>query len=124
MMAVLALASELGRHVMRIDLSRVMSEYIGEAEKHLDAVFRDAEQSSAVLLLEEADALFGDRSEVKDSNDRYANIDISCLLRRLETYEGVAILTTNARQNDDTAFVRRLCASASSSRAGPDPPDV
>jgi SpoVK/Ycf46/Vps4 family AAA+-type ATPase len=107
-MAALALARELGRHVIRIDLSRVISKYIGETEKNLDAVFRDAQQSSAVLLLEEADELFGKRSEVKDSPDRYANIEVACLLQRLEAYEGLAILTTNVRQSVEEAFVRRL----------------
>ena len=107
-MAALALAGELGRQVMRIDLSRVVSKYIGETEKQLDAVFEDAQRSSAVLLFEEADALFGKRGEVKDSNDRFANIDISYLLQRLESYEGLAILTSNSRQNIDAAFVHRL----------------
>jgi SpoVK/Ycf46/Vps4 family AAA+-type ATPase len=107
-MAALALASEFGRQVLRIDLSRVVSKCIGETENNVDAVFRDAQQSSAVLLFEEADALFGQRSEVKDSHDRYANVDISYLLKRLEAYEGLAILTTNARSNVDAAFLRRL----------------
>jgi SpoVK/Ycf46/Vps4 family AAA+-type ATPase len=107
-MAAFALAKQLGREVLRIDLSGVVSKYMGETEKNLEAVFRDAEQSSAVLLFEEADALFGQRSDVKDSNDRYANLDISYLLQRLEAYEGLAILTSNARQNVDAAFLRRL----------------
>jgi SpoVK/Ycf46/Vps4 family AAA+-type ATPase len=106
--AALALASELGSPVMRIDVSALVSKYIGETEKRLDAVFRDAQQASAVLLFDEADALFGKRSEVKDSHDRYANVDISYLLQRLEAYEGLAILTTNSRQNLDAAFLRRL----------------
>ena len=107
-MAALIIARELDTHVLRIDLSSVVSKYIGETEKHIDAVFADAERSGAVLLLDEADALFSKRSEVRDSHDRYANIEVSRLLQRIETFSGVAILTTNARQNLDEAFVRRL----------------
>lgn len=107
-LAALAIARELGTQVWRIDLASVVSKYIGETEKNIDAVFADAEQSGAVLLLDEADALFGKRSEVKDSHDRYANIETSYLLQRIEAFKGIAILTTNARQNIDEAFVRRL----------------
>jgi SpoVK/Ycf46/Vps4 family AAA+-type ATPase len=107
-MAALVIARELDTHVLRIDLSSVVSKYIGETEKNLGAVFDDAEQSGAVLLLDEADALFGKRSEVRDSHDRYANIEVSYLLKRIEAFAGVAILTTNARHNLDDAFVRRL----------------
>ena len=85
-----------------------MSKYIGETEKHIDAVFADAERSGAILLLDEADALFGKRSEVRDSHDRHANSEVSYLLQRIEAFEGIAILTTNARQNIDEAFLRRL----------------
>ena len=106
--AALVLASELGRQVMRIDLSRVVSKYIGETEKNIDAAFEAAQQSGAVLLLDEADELFGKRTEVKDSNDRYANLEVSYLLQRIEAYEGIVILTSNARQNLDTAFLRRV----------------
>jgi SpoVK/Ycf46/Vps4 family AAA+-type ATPase len=80
----------------------------GETEKNLAAVFAEAEQSGAVLLFDEADALFGKRSDVGDSHDRYANVEVSYLLQRIETFGGLAILTTNARQNIDDAFVRRL----------------
>lgn len=107
-MAAHAIARELGTHLLRIDLSSLVSKSIGETEKHLDAVFADAEQSGAVLLFDEADALFGKRSEVKDSHDRYANIEVSYLLQRLEDFDGIAILTSNARSNIDEAFLRRL----------------
>ena len=107
-MAAQAIARELNKDVLRIDLSSVASKYIGETEKQLDAVFADAERTGAVLLLDEADALFGKRSEVQDSHDRYANIEVSYLLQRIEAFSGVIILTTNARQNIDAAFLRRL----------------
>lgn len=107
-MAALAIARELDAQVWRIGLASVVSKYIGETEKNIDAVFADAERSGAVLLLDEADALFGKRSEVKDSHDRHANIETSYLLQRIEAFKGIAILTTNARQNIDEAFVRRL----------------
>ena len=107
-LAALALARELDVQVLRIDLSRVVSKYIGETEKTLAAVFAEAEQSGAVLLFDEADALFGKRSDVRDSHDRYANVEVSRLLQRIEAFGGLAILTTNARQNIDEAFLRRL----------------
>jgi len=94
--------------VYRIDLSAVVSKWIGETEKNLRRVFDAAEDTSAVLLFDEADALFGKRSEVKESHDRYANIEVSYLLQRMETYRGLAILTTNLRSHIDTAFLRRL----------------
>jgi hypothetical protein len=91
-----------------IDLSSVVSKYIGETEKNLRRVFDAAEQGGAVLLFDEADALFGKRSEVRDSHDRYANIEVSYLLQRMESYRGLAILTTNMKGSLDTAFLRRL----------------
>ena len=94
-MAAEVLASELGLDLYRIDLSPVVSKYIGETEKNLRRVFDAAEEGGAVLLFDEADALFGKRSEVKDSHDRYANIEVSYLLQRMEAYRGLAILTTN-----------------------------
>lgn len=94
--------------VYRIDLSSVVSKWIGETEKNLRRVFDAAEEGCAILLFDEADALFGKRSEVKDSHDRYANIEVSYLLQRLETYRGLAILTTNLRSHIDEAFLRRL----------------
>ena len=102
------LASELKLDLYRIDLSQVVSKYIGETEKNLRRVFDAAEESGAILLFDEADALFGKRSEVKDSHDRYANIEISYLLQRMEAYSGLAILTTNMKSALDTAFLRRL----------------
>jgi SpoVK/Ycf46/Vps4 family AAA+-type ATPase len=107
-MSALAIAGELHSQVLRLDLSRVVSKYIGETEKHIDAVFRDATQCGAVLLIDEADALLGKRGEVKDAHDRYAVMEVSFLLQRIEAYDGVAIFTTNARQNIDPAFLRRL----------------
>jgi len=102
------LANDLRLDLYRIDLSQVVSKYIGETEKNLRRVFDAAEEGGAVLLFDEADALFGKRSEVKDSHDRYANIEVSYLLQRMETYKGLAILTTNLKNAVDTAFLRRL----------------
>jgi hypothetical protein len=107
-MAAQAIAQELGCESFMVDLSRVVSKYIGESEKNLDAVFRDAERARAVLIFDEADAIFGKRSEIKDAHDRYANIEVAYLLQRVESYSGVVILTTNFRQNVDPAFHRRL----------------
>lgn len=107
-MAAQAIARELDTDAYVVDLSRVVSKYIGESEKNLDAVFNDAERAGAVLLFDEADALFGKRSEIKDAHDRYANIEVAYLLQRLEAFSGLAILTTNFRQNLDAAFVRRI----------------
>jgi SpoVK/Ycf46/Vps4 family AAA+-type ATPase len=102
------LAHELNLDLYRIDLSAVVSKYIGETEKNLRRVFDAAEEGGAILLFDEADALFGKRSEVKDSHDRYANIEISYLLQRMETYQGLAILTTNMKDTLDGAFLRRI----------------
>jgi hypothetical protein len=107
-MAAEVLANELRLDLYRIDLSSVVSKYIGETEKNLRRVFDAAEEGGAILLFDEADALFGKRSEVKDSHDRYANIEISYLLQRMEAYRGLAILTTNLRSALDQAFLRRL----------------
>lgn len=107
-MAAEVLANELRLDLYRIDLSQVVSKYIGETEKNLRRVFDAAEESGAILLFDEADALFGKRSEVKDSHDRYANIEVSYLLQRMETYRGLAILTTNMKSALDTAFLRRI----------------
>ena len=101
-------AGELGLDLYRIDLSQVVSKYIGETEKNLRRVFDAAEEGGAVLLFDEADALFGKRSEVKDAHDRYANIEVSYLLQRMESYRGLAVLTTNLKDSLDTAFLRRL----------------
>jgi len=107
-MAAEVLADELHLDLYRIDLSSIVNKYIGETEKNLRKVFDAAEDSGAILLFDEADALFGKRSEVKDSHDRYANIEVSYLLQRMETYSGLAILTTNLKASLDTAFQRRL----------------
>jgi hypothetical protein len=104
------IAHELCLDLYRIDLSQVVSKYIGETEKNLDRIFTAAEDSNAILFFDEADALFGKRSEVRDSHDRYANIEISYLLQKMEEYQGISILATNLRQNIDEAFVRRLQA--------------
>jgi len=102
------IANDLGLLLYKIDLSAVVSKYIGETEKNLSVIFDEAHQSNAVLFFDEADALFGKRSEVKDAHDRYANLEVAYLLQQLEIYEGVAILATNLRQNLDEAFTRRL----------------
>ena len=102
------LANELRLDLYRIDLSQVVNKYIGETEKNLRRVFDAAEEGGAILLFDEADALFGKRSEVKDSHDRYANIEVSYLLQRMEAYRGLAILTTNMKDALDPAFLRRI----------------
>jgi hypothetical protein len=102
------LATALDVNVYRVDLGRVVSQYIGETEKNLQAVFRDAEKSGAVLLLDEADALFGKRSEMKDSHNRYANIEVNYLLQRMESFAGVAILTSNSNDAIDPDVLKRL----------------
>ena len=107
-MAAEALATALDLDVYRVDLSAVVSKYIGETEQNLRRVFDAAEAAGAVLLFDEADALFGKRTEVKDSHDRHANIEVSYLLQRMEAYGGLAILTTNLRKNIDEAFLRRI----------------
>jgi hypothetical protein len=107
-MAASILAGDLGIALYRVDLSRVVSKYIGETERNLDALFEEARRSFAMLLFDEAEALFGKRSEVKDAHDRYANIEVAYLLQRMEQFEGIAILATNLRKHLDTAFLRRL----------------
>jgi hypothetical protein len=107
-MAAEVLAHELHLDLYRIDLASVVSKYIGDTEKNLRRVFDAAEDSGAILLFDEADALFGKRSEVRDSHDRYANIEVSYLLQRMEAYRGLAILTTNMKAALDVAFQRRL----------------
>ncbi|MFK4727430.1 hypothetical protein ABIE89_008530 [Bradyrhizobium niftali] len=107
-MAAEVLAHELKLDLFRIDLASVVSKYIGETEKNLRRLFDTAEESGAILLFDEADALFGKRSEVKDSHDRYANVEVSYLLQRMEAYRGLAVLTTNMKSALDPAFMRRL----------------
>jgi hypothetical protein len=107
-MAAQAVAHDAGFEIYRIDLSQVVNKYIGETEKNLSKLFDAAEDTNSLLFFDEADSLFGKRSEVKDAHDRYANIEIGYLLQRLESYSGIAILATNLRQNLDDAFLRRL----------------
>ena len=107
-MAAIGVARRLGVQLLRLELSRMVSKYIGDTEKNIDRVFTDAQRSGAAILIDEADALLGKRSEVKDAHDRYANIEVAYLLQRMEAYEGLAILTTNMRQNIDPAFLRRI----------------
>lgn len=102
------IAGELGLELYKIDLSGVVSKYIGETEKNLERIFSEAQSSNAILFFDEADSIFGKRSEVKDAHDRYANLEISYLLQRMEAYDGVTILATNLRANLDEAFTRRL----------------
>src|SRR6266849_687519 len=107
-MAAEVIANDLRLNLYRIDLSAVVSKYIGETEKNLRKLFDAAEQGGAILFFDEADALFGKRSEVKDAHDRYANIEINYLLQRMEAFSGLAILATNMKSALDPAFLRRL----------------
>ncbi len=102
------LAKEIQLGIYRIDLSKVVSKYIGETEKNLQRVFDAADITEAILLFDEADALFGKRSEVKDSHDRYSNIEVNYLLQQLERYRGVAILNSKRKTDLDEAFMRRI----------------
>lgn len=101
-------ANELGIDLYKIDLATVVSKYVGETEKNLDKIFQEAQDSNAILFFDEADAIFGKRSEVRDSHDRYANIEIAYLLQKMEEYQGIVILATNFRKNLDEAFARRM----------------
>jgi hypothetical protein len=112
-MAAEVIATDLGLDLCKIDLSQVVSKYIGETEKNLARIFAEAEGCGVVLVFDEADALFGKRSAVRDSHDRYANLEISYLLQRMERYRGLAVLTTNLRSNLDEAFTRRIGVSVS-----------
>jgi hypothetical protein len=107
-----AIAGDLGLDMYVVDLSTVVDKYVGETEKNLDRIFAEADRVNGVLLFDEADALFGRRSEVKDAQDRYANVEVAYLLQRMESFDGLAILTTNLRANLDEAFARRLDAIA------------
>ncbi|MBF9031848.1 AAA family ATPase [Rhodobacterales bacterium HKCCE3408] len=102
------IARELGVDLMQVELSRCVSKYIGETEKNIDACFEAAEAASALLLFDEADAMFGKRTEIKDAHDRHANVEVAYLLQRIEAYQGLVILTTNLKSNIDKAFLRRL----------------
>ncbi len=101
------LAKELGVALLRVDLDRVISKYIGETEKNLRQLFKRAEAGKAILFFDEADSLFGKRSEVKDAHDRYANIGIDYLIQRFESYGGIAVLASSKKANLDEAFLRR-----------------
>jgi hypothetical protein len=107
-LAAQVIAAELKMDLYKIDLSTVVSKYIGETEKNLERIFSQAKNSNAILFFDEADSIFGKRSEVKDAHDRYANIEVGYLLQRMETYDGVVILATNLRSNMDDAFTRRI----------------
>ncbi|TET13156.1 MAG: ATP-binding protein [Dehalococcoidia bacterium] len=102
------IANELGLDLYKIDLSTVISKYIGETEKNLDRIFTEARNSNSILFFDEADAVFGKRSEVRDSHDRYANIEVAYLLQKMEEYDGIVILATNLRKNLDEGFARRM----------------
>ena len=103
-----AIAGELGLDIYRVDLSTIISKYIGETEKNLERIFTEAQNSNVILFFDEADALFGRRSEVSDSHDRYANIEVGYLLQRIETYDGIVLMATNLGANLDEAFARRI----------------
>jgi SpoVK/Ycf46/Vps4 family AAA+-type ATPase len=107
-MAAGVLANDLGRNLYRVQLSAVVSTYSGETEQNLDQLLAEAERSQAILFFDEADALFGKRSEVKDAHDRYANLDVADLVQRLESFNGLAILATNSTTSLDESFLRRL----------------
>lgn len=107
-MAADIIAADLGLELYKIDLSMMVSKYIGETEKNLERIFTAAREANAILFFDEADAIFGKRSEVKDAHDRYANIEVGYLLQKMESYDGVVILATNLRKNLDDAFIRRL----------------
>ena len=102
------IAGDLGLDVYKIDLSSVVSKYIGETEKNLERIFNAAGAANLVLFFDEADAIFGKRSEVSDAHDRYANIEVSYLLQRMESYDGLVIMATNLKKNIDEAFLRRI----------------
>jgi SpoVK/Ycf46/Vps4 family AAA+-type ATPase len=115
------MAVELELDLFKIDLSSVISKYIGETEKNLERIFTAAEATGAILFFDEADALFGKRSEVKDAHDRHANVETSYLLQRMEAHDGICILATNLRRNMDEAFSRRLAFAVQF--PFPDPPE-
>jgi SpoVK/Ycf46/Vps4 family AAA+-type ATPase len=107
-MAAEVIAEDLGLELYTVNLATVVDKYVGETEKNLERIFTEASGVSAVLLFDEADAIFGKRSEVRDAHDRYANIESAYLLQRMETFDGLAVLATNFRANLDDAFTRRL----------------
>jgi SpoVK/Ycf46/Vps4 family AAA+-type ATPase len=110
-MAADIIANSLGLDIYKIDLSQVVSKYIGETEKNLALAFKDAESANAILFFDEADALFAKRTQVKDAHDRYANIETGYFLQKLDHYEGIVVLATNLKNNMDLAFTRRIAFS-------------
>ena len=102
------LANQAGKELYKVDLSKLVSKYIGETEKNLSKIFKQAEDKGWILFFDEADALFGKRTEVKDSHDRYANQEVAYLLQKIEAHNGLVILSSNMKNNIDDAFVRRL----------------
>jgi len=107
-MAAEIVAEDLGLELYKVDLSTMVSKYIGETETNLDRIFVAAREANAILFFDEADSIFGKRSEVKDAQDRYANIEVGYLLQKMEEYDGVVMLATNLRKNMDDAFIRRM----------------
>ena len=107
-MAAQVMAKELDLELFRVNLSAVVSKYVGETEKNLNLIFDEASRSLCILFFDEADALFGKRTEVKDSQDKYQNMEAAFLLQKMEEYDGISILATNYQQNMDEAFKRRL----------------
>ena len=103
-----AIAGELGLPLFQVNIANIVDKYIGETEKNLEKAFSYAEKANMVLFFDEADSLFGTRSEVRDSKDRYANTEISYLLQRIESYDGIVIMATNIKGNIDSAFMRRI----------------
>ena len=113
------IAKELGRPLLKLDLSRVVSKWVGETEKHLDAVFLEAQDRDSVLCLDEADSLLGKRGEIRQGTDRYANLEVSYLLQRLEEHPGLVVMASNHKENIDPAFMRRFQTILHFARPGP-----
>lgn len=107
-LAAAAIGKEMGCAVYRVHLSAIVSKYIGETEKNLDRLFKKAADKNVVLFFDEADALFGKRSDIKDAHDRYANLEVVYLLQKIEAHDGLVILATKTKDNIDTSFIRRL----------------
>ena len=107
-MAAAVIGNEIKQPVYRIDLSKIVSKYIGETEKNIEKIFQRAEDKNWILFFDEADALFGKRTTVKDAHDKYANQEVSYLLQKIEDYNGLVILSTNMKKNIDSAFMRRF----------------
>lgn len=119
-LAAQVIARELGAELYRVDLAQIVDKYLGETEKRLDALFREAEAAGVILLFDEADAMFASRTDVRDARDRYANLETAFLLQRLEEHRGLTILTSNLQRNVDAAFTRRLAVIVELPMPGPD----